>query len=199
MAELKKAIESRRTFYTISDDSPVADSQIKTLIDNALLHVPSAYNSQSARLVLLLGKHHKKLWELVKRALREKSGESAEEKAAPKIDSCFKSGYGTILFFEDQATVKGFQNMFPAYADNFAIWSQHTSAMHQYAMWMMLEEAGLGASLQHYNPLLDEYVAAEWGIDPQWKLIAQMPFGTPTAQPGPKEHKPLEERRLFFG
>ena len=37
-----------------------------------------------------------------------------------------------------------------------------------------------GASLQHYNPLIDEAVAKQWHINPNWKLIAEMPFGTST-------------------
>ena len=47
--------------------------------------------------------------------------------------------------------------------------------MHQFAIWTMLEDAGLGASLQHYNPLIDEKVQNEWKLNPNWKLIAQMP------------------------
>jgi predicted oxidoreductase (fatty acid repression mutant protein) len=70
--------------------------------------------------------------------------------------------------------------------------------MHQFAVWTMLEEAGFGASLQHYNPLIDAEVAATWGIDPHWKLMAEMPFGKPTATPGKKEFQPLEKRLLSF-
>ena len=38
-----------------------------------------------------------------------------------------------------------------------------------------MEDAGLGVSLQHYNPLIDETVYAEWKLDPKWELVAQMP------------------------
>ena len=70
--------------------------------------------------------------------------------------------------------------------------------MHQLAIWTMLEDAGLGVSLQHYNPLIDETVYAEWKLDPKWELVAQMPFGTPTEGPGPKKLKPLDKRVLVF-
>ena len=70
--------------------------------------------------------------------------------------------------------------------------------MHQFAIWNMLEDAGLGASLQHYNPLIDEEVAKTWNLDPKWKLIAQMPFGTPVQEPGDKEFSPLDKRVLVF-
>ena len=50
---------------------------------------------------------------------------------------------------------------------------------------------------QHYNPLIDDEVKTEWNVPANWKLIAQMPFGNPTAAPGEKEFQPLEERVKF--
>ena len=47
-----------------------------------------------------------------------------------KMDS-FKAGYGTVLFFEDEAIVKSLQEKFAAYAENFPIWSHQASGMHQ--------------------------------------------------------------------
>ena len=47
----------------------------------------------------------------------------------------------------------------------------------------MLEDAGMGASLQHYNPLIDDEVRKAWNLPGDWKLVAQMPFGVPVAQP----------------
>lgn len=198
MKELKKAIENRRTYYSLSDKSPISDDQIEEIINFAVLHVPSSFNSQSARVILLLGDHHKKLWNIVKDVLKKLVPADAFPATEAKIDGAFAAGYGTVLFFEDQSVVEGLQNAFPAYSENFPIWSQHTSAMHQFAIWTMLEEAGLGASLQHYNPIIDEAVAKQWNISPKWKLIAQMPFGTPAGEPGSKEFQPLENRVSVF-
>ena len=121
-------------------------------------HVPSAFNSQSTRVVLLLGESHKKLWKIVKDALKKivLNGD-AFVKTEEKIDHSFACGYGTVLFFEDQKVVKGASGSFsPLSGENFPGWSLQTSAMHQLAMWTMLEDVGFGASLQHYNPLIDE-------------------------------------------
>jgi len=196
--DLKKAIEDRRTHYAINSKSPLSDEQIKELIDFAVLHVPSAFNSQSTRVVLLLGTSHKKLWNIVKNTLKKIVSVEAFPETEAKIDNAFAAGYGTILFFEDMSVVEGLQSVFPSYKDNFPVWSQHTSAMHQFAIWTMLEEAGFGASLQHYNPIIDEEIARTWDIHPKWKLIAQMPFGTPTGEPAPKEFQPLENRVKVF-
>ena len=66
--------------------------------------------------------------------------------------------------------------------------------MLQFAVWTLLEEAGLGASLQHYNPLIDEAVKRVWQIPDSWQLLAQMPFGAPAGAPGEKAFEPLERR-----
>ena len=58
--------------------------------------------------------------------------------------------------------------------------------------------AGMGASLQHYNPLIDDEVRKVWNLSDDWKLIAQMPFGVPVAQPGSKEVMSLDERVFEF-
>jgi len=194
----KEALESRRTYYAISNESPVSDKEIKEVIDFAVKHVPSSFNSQSTRVVLLLGEHHKKLWNTTKDILRKIVPAEAFKGTEAKIDAAFLAGYGTILYFEDQDVIKGLQEMFPTYADNFPIWSQQTSGMHQLAIWTMLEELGFGVNLQHYNPLIDESVAKEWNIPASWKLMAEMPFGTPLGGPGEKEFKPLEDRIKVF-
>ena len=115
-----------------------------------------------------------------------------------KIDRSFASGYGTVLYYEDTTVVRKLQEQFPTYADNFPIWSEHTSAMHQLAVWTMLEDAGFGASLQHYNPLIDKEVREQWDLPAAWRLIAQMPFGTPGGEPQEKSFKPWEERIRIF-
>ena len=159
MKNLKKAIEGRRTYYSISDKSPVSNEEIKEIIDFAVLNVPSSFNSQSTRVVLLLNDNHKKVWNIVKEVLKKIVPADAFPSTEAKIDNAFAAGYGTVLFYEDQSVVEGLQKAFPSYSENFPVWSQHTSAMHQFAIWTMLEEVGFGASLQHYNPIIDEEVA----------------------------------------
>ena len=190
----KQALQDRRTYYAIGNQSPVADRQIEEILKHVLAHVPSAFNSQSTRIVLLLGKHHIKLWTLTKDILRKLVPADSFPATENKIDNCFLAGYGTVLFFEDMETVAGLQKAFPSYADNFPIWSQQTCGMHQLAVWTMLEEKGFGANLQHYNPLIDDQVAEEWNISKDWKLVAEMPFGTPLKQPDDKTYLPIEKR-----
>jgi len=194
----EEALEHRRTYYAIGSESPVYDEEIVHVIRAAVKHVPSAFNSQSTRIVLLFAEEHQKLWNIVKEALRKRISEEQYHKTEKKIDGSFASGHGTVLFFEDQTVVRGLQESFSAYSDNFPVWSQQTSGMHQLAVWTMLEDLGLGASLQHYNPLIDKEVRDTWNLPDTWLLIAEMPFGIPTAEPGLKEMKELTERIKVF-
>jgi uncharacterized protein len=192
-----KAVADRRTFYGISKESPVSDERIKEVVEHAVKHTPSAFNSQSTRVVLLLEKQHDKLWDITKEALRKIVPADQFSSTEEKINS-FRSGYGTILFFEDKSIIESLQAQFAAYKDNFPIWSQQANGMHQYVIWTALEIEGLGVSLQHYNELIEADVKKEWSIPSNWKLIAQMPFGTPTAAPGEKQYQSLEERVKVF-
>ncbi|MEF2094504.1 nitroreductase family protein [Peribacillus simplex] len=191
------AIKERRSYYGINKEVGVSDEKIKEIVEFAVKHTPSAFNSQSSRLLVLTGSAHDKLWDITTQALRKAVGEGDFSGTQQKMDS-FKAGYGSILFFEDESVVKSLQEQFATYADNFPIWSQQTSGMHQLVVWTALEAEGLGATLQHYNPLIDDEVKKEWDVPSNWKLIAQMPFGNPTAQPGDKEFKPLEDRIKFY-
>lgn len=192
------AVRHRRSYYKLSSGSPVSDTQITEMLKEAVTNVPSAFNSQSTRLVLLLGDNHRKMWDITLEALRKVTPEKSFERTKAKVEGSFASGHGTVLFYEDMDVIEDMQKKFPVYADSFRAYSDHTSAMHQFVVWTALEEMGFGASLQHYNPLIDEEIAKSWNINPKWRLVAQMPFGIPEDIPGEKETGPLERRLLVF-
>lgn len=196
--QFKNVIAQRRSYYALTNRSTISDSEIGDILEFAVKHLPSAFNTQTSRLVLLLGEDHKKFWNIVKETLRKLMGDRDFTPTEQKVDNCFAAGHGTVLFFEDYIPVRQMQEKFPSYKDNFPTWSEHTSAMHQLTVWSMLEAAGLGASLQHYNPVIDEEVRHTWNLPKDWKLIAQMPFGVPSAQPDEKEYLPLKDRVKVF-
>lgn len=194
-----QAMENRRTYYHIGSEMGIEERQIIEMLDRVLLSVPSAFNGQSTRIVLLMGRHHYRLWEIVKHTLAEIVPPEAMVRTSEKIDKSFLAGCGTVLFFEDTKVVEQQKRDFPQYADSFELYSAQTSAMHQFAIWTLLEDMGFGASLQHYNPLIDRRVAEEWNLSGEWRLMAQMPFGSPLSSPAEKEqHLHLNDRRLVF-
>lgn len=195
---LRQALLQRRSYYALGDRSPIDDDRIEEIVSFVVLNMPSAFNSQSSRLVLLLGEQHRELWQIVLETLRELLSDELFERSCERVQRGFASGHGTVLFFEDEEVVAVLQRTYPTYADNFPAWSQQTSAMHQLALWTLLEDAGFGASLQHYNPLIDNRVRRRWRLPESWRLIAQMPFGEPLEAPAEKTHEPLEKRIRIF-
>ena len=187
MTEAKNLYQNRRSVYALGKNLPISEQEVLEIIDNAVKYSPSAFNSQTAHAVVLLGENHQKLWDITFGEL-EKFLPNEETKAATKgkIDS-FAEAYGTILFFEDHDVVKGLQEQFPAYADNFPIWSEQSTGIASFAVWNALAEAGVGANIQHYNPVIDEKVAAEWDIPANLVLRAQMPFGEKLQEAAPIE------------
>ena len=188
------AVKARRSVYALEKKSTISDERIAEVLKDALRHAPSAYNSQSGRILLLLGAAHDELWDATKALLRPLvPSEAAFASTETKINA-FKAAYGTVLFFEDQAVISGFQEKFPLYKDNFSIWSGNSSGMLQYLVWTSLAVEGMGASLQHYNPLIDGWVREKTGASPSWKLTGEMPFGLALAPASEKVFLPLEER-----
>ncbi|MHA3049989.1 nitroreductase family protein [Acinetobacter sp. ANC 4639] len=178
-------LTKRRTIYSIGKNVTAQPQEIDKVIRSAVRLSPSAFNSQSSRVVNLFGQAHQDFWNIVKETLRQMVPAENFQATSDKIDS-FAAGFGTVLFFEDQEVVKGLQEQFSAYADNFPIWSEHSTAIAQFAVWMALSEQGLGASLQHYNPIVDEQVAEKFNIPANWKLRAQLVFGSVEAPAGEK-------------
>ncbi|WP_411344982.1 nitroreductase family protein [Paenibacillus sp. WLX1005] len=193
-AEFFKALENRRSVYVISKESPIDDNKIQHIVEEAIKHTPSSFNSQSARAVVLLGEQHDKLWNITTETLRGIVNNEEVFKATEEKMGLFKNGYGTVLFFEDTDIITNLQNQFEAYKDNFPLWGQQANGMLQLVVWTALEAEGLGATLQHYNPVIDEEVKSTWNIPAQWQLVAQLPFGTPAAPAGEKTFQPVEER-----
>lgn len=190
-------IKKRRSIYAIGKNVSLDQAEIENIIKEAVKHSPSSFNSQSSRVVILFGQSHDTFWHIVRETLRDLVSADAFDATNSKIDG-FAAGYGTALFYEDQNVIKGMQEKFALYADNFPIWSEHASGIAQFATWTALAEHNIGASLQHYNPIIDEEVAQTFSIPSNWKLRAQLVFGSIEAPPGEKTFMDDAERFKTF-
>ncbi|KAJ5745205.1 hypothetical protein N7520_010387 [Penicillium odoratum] len=201
---LIQAAQNRRSIHKLGKNSTVSDAKIEELVNAAILNVPSAFNTQSTRLVVLLKDEHERLWDIAASVFEGlvASGRVPEEtfknQTLPKLQM-FKAAFGTILFYEDPAHIQPYKEKFATYKDHFETWADQSNAMHQYFLWTALESLGFGANLQHYNPLINEPVAKQWNVPSEWRLLAQMVFGSPEATVGEKVQKPVEERVKIFG
>ena len=198
LATLQQAFDERRSIYALGNELPVEPQAIVNMAERVLLHTPSAFNSQSSRLVVLFGAEHQKLWDIAEEKLRAAVGDGDFSGTKQKLDG-FRAAAGTVLFYEDKNVTQSLQEQFALYADRFPVWAQQTSAMHQYAMWTELRTLNVGANLQHYNPLVDEDAAKAFAIPDSWKLVAQMPFGNIVEPAGEKTYQPVSERMKVLG
>lgn len=110
-----------------------------------------------------------------------------------KIDG-FKAAYGTVLYFINKDVVKHLEDSIPLYAQNFYPWATQAIGMLQLSVWSALSDLGLGASLQHYNPVINKTVAEMLDLPQNLELYAQMPFGQILAGAGEKDFGNIEER-----
>lgn len=193
-----EAMKKRRSIYALSKESTISDEQIRKIVEHSLDYTPSAFNSQSSRVVILLGEEHDKLWNITENSLRQIVPEDQFRTTKEKMDS-FGNAYGTLLFFEDYEIIEDLQSSFETYKDNFPIWSHQSSGMLQYNIWTSFAVEGLGASLQHYNELIEQEVKKEWRIPSKWKIIGQMPFGKPVEGAGDKEILGADKKLKVFG
>jgi hypothetical protein len=98
---LLELVKSRRTYYGLKGESPISDDAIESIVRDSVLHVPSSFNTQTSRVVLLLKEEHKKVWDIAINALEGlvTAGvvpkEQFETATKPKLEA-FRAAYGTV-------------------------------------------------------------------------------------------------------
>ncbi len=181
-----ESLKNRRSIYAINDEVSMSWDELHALVNEVTALVPDAFNSQASRVVLVGTDEHRKLWD----AAYEVFGGKVER---AKFDS-FAAGAGTLLYFVDTTTVHGLEEQFPSYADRFHGWALQANAMLQLSIWTALSDRGIGASLQHYNPVIDDQVKKLLDLPSEWELVAQMPFGGIVSTPDQKELMDIQSR-----
>ncbi len=180
------ALAERRTQYVLGRSLPAAEADVMDLITKVTALTPDAFNMRSARVIVAAGEKQDALWDAIDRAF---GGKVPKE----KIDG-FRAAYGTVLYFIDTSVVSAMAAQFPRYAENFPLWANHANGMLQFNVWAGLRSLGVGANLQHYNPVIDDAVKDLFQVPAEWKLIAQMPFGSIEAEAAPKDGEDIIRR-----
>ena len=197
MKSFQEAVTARRTIYKLGRNIPVLQSQIMAAVERMVKDTPSAFNMQSARVVVTMLDHHENVWEITREELRKIVPPAQFAATNAKMDG-FAAAYGTILFFESSNMIRAMQEQFPAYKDNFPTWAMQANGMLQFAVWTALEDLGLGVNLQHYNPLIDEPIRKIFDLDDSWDLVAQMVFGEKLEDPPAPPKVPTGTRVKTF-
>ena len=197
MQTFQEAVTNRRSIYKLGRNIPVLQSQIIAAVERMTKDVPSPLNMQSARVVVTILDHHENVWHITKGALKSQLPPLKFAEVEKRIDS-FEQAYGTILFFESSDMIKAMQDEMPEYAAVLPTAAMQANGMLQFAVWTALEDLGLGANLQHYNPIIDEDIKQIFALPDSWDLVAQLVFGEKLESPQPVEKVPTGVRVKIF-
>ncbi|KAH3684017.1 hypothetical protein WICPIJ_005040 [Wickerhamomyces pijperi] len=173
-----KAFTARRTQYQLSKALPadVTIEQVQSIVQDFVKHVPTSFNSQTIRAVILTGALHESVWQSVVEAIPTEYGKK-------RPTSAKEEAYGTVVFFDDDEAIKTITDKFPAYFN--AVFPPTSNGAAQIGTWTVLSELGLGGHLQHYNGLVEKALAGK--VPESWRVQAQLVFGVPVGTPAEKE------------
>lgn len=186
MNRFVEILKKRRSRYVLNGDVKVGRDEIIDVIENVTHLVPDAFDMKSQRVVALFDKNHEKFWDSVFDVF---GGKVSRE----KIDM-FKNAYGTLLFFYDMNVVESMKKAAPSYADRFETWARESGGMLQFSLWTAFSDMNLGASLQHYNPVIDEKIKEMFDIPESFVLTSQLVFGNVLQDVDPKGDENISDR-----
>jgi predicted oxidoreductase (fatty acid repression mutant protein) len=193
------AIAARRSIYTLTNNSPIPQSLITSLVNESLRYCPSAFNVRSSRCITLYGAEHTALWDHAALITPKTAPASLHDLLVPRIP-IFRAAYGTVLFFDDPTSVDLLPKPFQPLFDEYPEVHEHAQGMLQFAVWTALSAEGLGCNLQHYQPGITEWVRSRYGVPETWELKAQLVFGEVVEEvPEEKERTHLDVSLKVFG
>lgn len=197
MSSLVELLENRRSHYALGANTDVTAEQVAEALKVAIPHIPTAFNSQSTRMVVVSGENNEKLWTLIKDVQSKVLDEGTFNFMSGIMDGA-KGAVGTVLFFEDRDAV---ESGIPANDERRYVYKNHASANAQLTTWLALAELGLGANLQHFNigyeQKFDAGIRELLDLPVSWELVAEMPFGSVEQPAGERESIPADERVIL--
>lgn len=96
-ASFLDAIKARRTRYALDKNLPISEDEITRIVQEAIQAVPSSFNSQTNRAVVLFGNEHDRLWDIVTEVLSARVSEAQRESMGEKTAG-FKAAAGTVRY-----------------------------------------------------------------------------------------------------
>ena len=92
------AVKSRRTVYALNKNMTISRDRLEEIIRTVIDCTPTAFNDQGTRTIVLTGKEHDTLWEIVKGVMKAQfSQEQYESMGTEKRLDQLVEAYGTVL------------------------------------------------------------------------------------------------------
>lgn len=177
MSTFVELVKKRHSIYALGKNSNYSNEEIEKRIREVVREVPTAFNSQTTRIIVLFDEANTKFWDHIYNVQKNVLDGSKKEWMTGVVNGA-KNGIGTVLFFEDLNAVKEM----PTNEVRQEAYKQNNNANAQYAIWLALTEMDLGANLQHFNvgyeQGFDKGTKEIFGLPESYEMIAQMPFGS---------------------
>lgn len=187
MSTFLDLVTKRRSVYALGANSEYSQKEIENRIREVVKQVPTAFNSQTTRVVVLFDEANNKFWDHIYDVQKDILEGGMKEWMSGVVAGA-KNGIGTVLFFEDLDAVK----QMPTQGTRTEAYKQNNNANAQYGVWLALTELNLGASLQHFNigyeQGFDKATREMFNLPETYEMIAQMPFGSIEQEISEKEH-----------
>lgn len=90
--------KQRRSYYPLSKDLAITPARVQEVVKDLLDQIPSSFNSQSNRVVVLFGAEHEKLWDITTEILKAIVPAEQWESTAGRM-AMFKGAAGSVRFF----------------------------------------------------------------------------------------------------
>ena len=178
MSNFLEIANKRRTQYMIGGEANHSIEEIAAELARVVTASPSAFNSQTTRLVIVSEAANQKVWEIIDGTQKEILDEGMYNYFKGVFETA-KNAVGTVLFFE--------------------LYKEQNAAMAEYAALLRLAELGYGANLQHFNigfqQGFDRSIKEALDLPDHWELNAQMPFG-PVIEPAQDLEKLNHEEQV---
>jgi predicted oxidoreductase (fatty acid repression mutant protein) len=143
---------------------------------------PAAYSRPSWH-VVVVHERREAFWATVEAAFRDRLEGDRLLRFLDRLTG-FRCGVGAILVYEDRAVVSEMREAYRIDHDQARAFSEQALGMVQLALWLAIVAEGLAASLQHWDSLIEDRVAALLGMPTaRFRLVATMPLGYPGEEP----------------
>jgi predicted oxidoreductase (fatty acid repression mutant protein) len=185
-ADLLGLLEQRRSIRRLRGGP--FPFHVRERLMEAVRLAPAAYNLPPWRVVLL---HERRdaFWGLFQAAVDERLDGERRERYVDRIDG-FRAGVGVAVFYEDTTVASRIAQAWQISEREADAFVQQGLGMAQLAFWLALTGEGLVTSLQHWDWLIEERLAAFIGAPEHIRLAAVMPIGYPDESPRLVERLP---------
>lgn len=153
-----------------------------TLLQDAVLRTPSAFGVTPWR-VVILHEHLDTFWDEVAAGFHAGLAGDRLDRYLDRL-SGFRDGAGVILIYEDLAARPALRLNWGLSEQTANDFVQQGLGMVQLALWLVLTEAGLVTSLQHWDWLIQDRLATLLDLPTDhYQLVATLPVGSPAEPP----------------